>query len=535
MSWFNRTIAAVGRSLSSVGSRLEARQQSPLQQMLFARSAFLHGTGEAIPVNEKTAMLFSAVYASIRIIAETKASLPIKVYERLPGNRRAEATMHPVAELLHGGGPNPYMTPMVFNEVRQAHVLGWGNNFAEIELDGRGEILSLTPIHPSQIRRYFIARAGGAQVPGVLYYEVEDAAGGTRLIEQGRMLHVPGLGGNGFWGWSPIKMLAQSIGIGLANERYAATFFANSARPSLIVSHPRRLDDAAYARLKTDLETHYSGGNAHKPLLFEDGMTGNAISMPLNEAQFLESRKFQGEEIAARGYRLPPHVAGYLDRATFSNIEAQDLYFEKHTMRPWLERDEQELNRKLFSREERRRFYVKHNVDALLRADIKTRYEAHQRAILSGWKNVNEVREKEDLDPIGEQGDVYILPQNMTPAALLGMDKKSEGSGERSDPRLAALVEQTVRGLIQREVTQAQRAAKDPATFAARMDEFYEKHAGLVREKLGGVATNPGAIDAWLKQHRAQAAEGAIAGWPDEARTIAAELLGVTDISREME
>jgi hypothetical protein len=312
------------------------------------------------------------------------------------------------------------------------------------------------------------------------------------------------MGGDGILGWSPIRLAAQSIGIGLAQDQFAATYFGNGARPSLVIESPQELGDEVFANLKNEIQTQYSGTNAHKALLLEGGLSAKQMTIPLNEAQFLESRKFQGEEIAARWFRLPPHVAGYLDRATFSNIDAQDRYFERHTMRPWLIRHEQELNRKLFLNSERRTFYAKHNADALLRADIETRYKAYQTALMAGFKTINEVRSLEDLDPV-EGGDDIIIAQ-----AIYGQqdpdvpDQVGSVSG-RSDPRLGLLLTRTLTGLIHRELTAADRnAGRDDADFRQRVESFYDSHRRTVRERLTGVAEERqiDAIDAELEKHR---------------------------------
>lgn len=503
MSVFSTIGRRIGGGVAAVGRWLARAQSSPMQQMLAARAALMNGkTASAIVVNESTALKFSAVFASIRIIAETKASLPIHVYERLKGGKRARVDFHPAADLLHNIGPNDDMTPMVFQETRQAHVLAFGNNYAELTFDGRGNPINAWPVHPSFVTPW-------RRRDGMMMYRIDEPGRASRNVDRSQMVHVPGIGGDGLTGWSPIRLAAESIGIGLANEKFAATFFANGARPSLIAEHPGTLGDEEYKRLKDDLETGMTGDLAHKPWLFEGGMKANLLTMPLNEAQFLESRKFQGEEIAARIYRLPPHVAGYLDRAHFNNIEAMDLYFEKHTMRPWLERDEQEWNRKLFSRDDRRRFYVKHNVAAILRADITTRYQAYKDAILHGFKSVNEVRADEDMDGIGPAGDRHFVPSNH--AALEGGGPVLDGRALGVDLRLVTLAERTLSGLVNRECVFARRAAKSPADFLQKVDAFYERQTKVIGERLADVADDEGAafLTAQIEKRRRQLVETA--------------------------
>lgn len=437
-----------------------------------------------IDVNEATALRLGAVFASIRVISETRGSLPIRMYELSKSGRRSVVTQHPVAQLLNGE-PNPDMTPMVWSETATAHVLGWGNSYSELAWGDRGELQAIIPRHPSLVTPY-------RDSSGDLMYRIgSDAGERQRDLDRSQMLHVPGMGGNGIVGWSVIRLGAASIGLGLAQDEMAQAHFGNKAKPGLVVTVPGALDDAKFAALQSNLNSNYQGEGAFRALLLEGGMQATPISIPANEAQLLESREFQGEEIACRWFRLPPHVVGYLRRANFANIEQQDLYFEKHTMRPWLVRFEQELNRKLFSRSEWGRFFVKHNVDALLRADIKTRYEAHKSAILSGWKSRNEVRELEDLDPV-EGLDSYRLPEAIfgKSGAAAASPPKAGSSRRQIDTRLVALTDQVLSGLLQREVVAIQRASAKPS-FTTEVVAFYERHLPLIVERLKPLACSP--------------------------------------------
>lgn len=520
-----RIAAAIGRRLLRSGF---------LDEALAARSAAVRGANlhSGIKVDEKTAFRFSAVYASIRTIAETKASLPAHVYEATPDGKKTITRFHPVAELL-STEPHPDHTPMVFAETRQNHLLSWGNTYAAITWNRDAEPTRLTLRHPSEVE---VTRGDDRRLKYTF-----GTGSDARTVDQSEMLHVPGFG-NGITGWSPIRLAAESIGIGLANERFAATYFGNAARPGLIVKSDSELDDETFNQLQEQLNTQYSGANSHKALILEGGLEAAPITIPLNEAQFLESRKFQAEEIAARWYRLPPHVVGLLDRATFNNVEAMDRFFVTHTLRPWLIRDEQELNRKLFRQDERRRFYVKHNADAILRSDIKSRYEAYKTSILSGFQTIAEVRALEDLDPL-EGTDQLILPES-----IFGQTDTDSGSpppdSEASrlkphtspaDPRLQQLTARTLAGLIHRELTLVQRSAgKQPDEFRQKVSEFYDRHLPHVRERLDGIATADqlDQLAAVLTEHRdrllaagPQAAETTAADWPDDADRLAAALL----------
>jgi len=501
-----------------------------MQDMIAARFTRIRGAGlvAGVEVNEQNALKLSAVYASIRVISETKGSLPIEVFELQAGGKQVRTHSHPVAEALNVE-PNLDHTPMVWQETRQAHLLSYGNNFTEITWTNNGDVYAMTPHHPTAVE---VFRGDDNR----LKYRITES-GGRRIIDRDDMLHVPGLGGNGIIGWSPIRMAAESIGIGLATEQFAGAYFANGARPSLIVESEGNMEDAEFASFKEEVQNSYSGVNAHKVLLLEGGMKAKSMSIPLNEAQFLESREYQGEEIACRWYRLPPHVVGYLRRATFSNIEQQDLYFEKHTMRPWFVRDEQELLRKLFTRGERSKFKLKTNVNALLRSDIKTRYEAHKTAILAGFKSRNEIRALEDLNP--EEGlDEFPLPE-----AIFGKSANGDTSaapqkttdGERSDPRLNVMLTRTLTGLIHRELTLVERSASKPdQEYRDKVRDFYDRHKTTVREKLGDVvsAEQLAGLERSLESHRDDLITAGPTRckeicdkWPEETERLAKSLL----------
>lgn len=384
-----------------------AKRLSPMQELLQSRSMYLHGgTAAKVTVNERTALSLAAFFACVKVIAETKASLPIHVYEYSKdgrgrvGKHDGRVMLHDVAGLL-STQPNPDQTPMVWSEFRQAQCLCSGNSYTEIVLDNRGRASALIPREWSSVEPF-------RSESGELLYRVSDSAGGTRTLDRSQMLHVPALG-NGIVGWSPVRMHAETLGIALGADQCAATFFGNGVKPSIVLSTPGALDAETKKRLQDDLDTKYTNNNSHRAFIAEGGVTVTPFSIPMNEAQFLESRIFELQEIA-RIFRVPPHMIGDLSRATFSNVEAQDLSFEKHTIRPWLVRDEQELKRKLFTPSEWGRFYVKHNVDALLRADVKTRFEAYKTAILCGIRTQNECRALEDLDPV-EGGDRLLLPE----------------------------------------------------------------------------------------------------------------------------
>ncbi len=353
-------------------------------------------------VSEDSAMRLAAVFASIKIISETKASLPQRVYERNADGTVAETFLHDVAGLLQTE-PHPWSTPIVFDEARTGHLLGWGNCYSELSFDRRARVTRLTTHHPSNVTPFIDKETGD------VLYQVRSTLDGARVLDRSQMLHVPAFGGDGLTGWSPIRLFANSIGTGLAAERMVGLHFKNLARPGITVTSKTPLGDKKEKFIQY-LRESCGGDNVFSPLLLEGEMTANVHSIPLEDALLIGAREFQGKEIVCRCYRIPPHIAGYMDSSTNGNVEAQDLTFEKHTMRPWLIRDEQEKNRKLFTRAERGRFYVKHDTSDLLRGDIRTRFESYKTGILTGILTRNECRKWEDLNPI-PGGDEPLLPQ----------------------------------------------------------------------------------------------------------------------------
>jgi HK97 family phage portal protein len=513
------------------------RAQSPFNQYLKNRSAgFAGATNSKVNVNETTAMSFAAVFSSIRVISESKASLPIKVYEVDKNGNETQTRSHPVAELL-SIAPNSDQTPMVFQEFQQSQILSRGNSYAQIHFQPNGEISHLESIHPESIEI-------GRNNAGSIMYRVTDNGANPRILDQSQVLHVPGMGGDGFTGWSPIRLAAESIGIGLANERFAAKYFGEFARPSIIVESEDELGPDKYDTLQNALNTNYSGDKVGGALLLEGALKAKTVSIPLNECQFLESREFQGKEIACRWYRIPAQIAGYGDDAKYDHMEQADLYFAKHTLGPAITRDEQEWRRKLFRPSERGRFVIKHNLDALQRADIKTRYEAHASSIMAGWKLRNEVRRLEDLNPI-EGGDEAILPAsvfgNVKPETDTGNKKRTGSEGiqrdpKGSDPRLELMVRRSVDGLVSREITTIERAKPKPDANS-RLDAFYEKQRTLFRERFAGIVGDNSAaqIDAIVARHCSEAKRASnsskLAGnWEHDAAQITALILSPSQI-----
>lgn len=395
-------------------------------------SFFLGNSSSGKRVNQKSAMQMTAVYSCVRILSEAVASLPIHVYKYNSQGGKEKALDHPLYFLLHDE-PNPEMTSFVFRETLMTHLLLWGNAYAQIIRNGKGEIVALYPLMPD---RMTVDR----DEYGKLYYEytisTDDAhtlKGSTVRLEPRDVLHVPGLGFDGLVGYSPIAMAKNAIGLAIAAEEYGSKFYANGAAPSGVLEHPGTLKDPAKVRDSWS-ETFGGSANSHKIAVLEEGMKYTPISINPNEAQFLETRKFQINEIA-RIFRVPPHMVGDLEKSSFSNIEQQSLEFVKYTLDPWVSRWEQSMIRSLFTKEEKTTYFIKFNVDGLLRGDYQSRMNGYAIGRQNGWMSANDIRELENLDRIPAElgGDLYLINGNMTKLEDAGIFADTNNGKENSE------------------------------------------------------------------------------------------------------
>ena len=383
--------------------------------------AFYFGsTTSGKAVTERSAMQMTAVYSCVRILAEAVAGLPLHLYRYKEDGGKEKAIDHPLYLLLHDE-PNPEMSSFVFRETLMTHLLLWGNAYAQIIRNGKGEVIALYPLMPNKM-------SVDRDANGQLYYQytrsTEEAPtmkGVTVNLRPSDMLHIPGLGFDGLVGYSPIAMAKNAIGMAIACEEYGAKFFANGAQPSGVLEHPGTLKDPS--RVRESWQSTFGGShNANKVAVLEEGMKYTPISISPEQAQFLETRKFQINEIA-RIFRVPPHMVGDLEKSSFSNIEQQSLEFVKYTLDPWVSRWEQSMARSLLTPEEKKQYFVKFNVDGLLRGDYQSRMSGYAVGRQNGWMSANDIRELENLDRIPEElgGDLYLINGNMTKLADAGI------------------------------------------------------------------------------------------------------------------
>ena len=402
-------------------------RDKPVDKAADAGYSFLFGrTTSGKPVNERTAMQTTAVYACVRILAEAIASLPLHVYEYQDDGGKKLVHDHPLYYLLHDE-PNPEMTSFVFRETLMSHLLIWGNAYAQIIRDGAGRVLGLYPLLPDkmEVQRddkgniYYVYSRNSDENPMFKEY-------GNIKLKAEDVLHIPGLGFDGLIGYSPIAMAKNAVGMTLACEEYGASFFANGANPGGVLEHPGVLKDPS--KVRESWNSVYSGvSNAHKIAVLEEGMKYQQIGIPPEEAQFLETRKFQINEIA-RLYRIPPHMVGDLDKSSFSNIEQQSLEFVKYTLDPWVIRWEQSLQRSLLLPGEKGKYFIKLNVDGLLRGDYQSRMNGYAVGRQNGWFSANDIREMENMNPIPDEegGNLYLINGAMTKLADAGAFAKTD-------------------------------------------------------------------------------------------------------------
>jgi len=457
-------------------------------------------------VSEEEAMKYSAVYACVRVLAETVASLPLKVYER-DGDAKYADNEHYLYHLLHTK-PNPHTTSFGWREGAMAHLGLWGNAYAEKQFDGGGRVKALWPMHPARVKPYISERNGEK------FYEVNVdpqnrwEEGNRRALPAERVLHIPGLSMNGIEGISPIAVARQAIGVGLAAEEFGARYFGSGTNIGGFVKHPEQLSDKAEASLRKSLEQYQGLSKSHRVMLLEEGMEFQSVGIPPEDSQFLETREFQVREIA-RIYHIPPHMIADLSDATYSNIEEQSLEFVVHTIRPWLVRWEQAINTSLFGATDRGRHFAEFSVDGLLRGDIESRYNAYATARQWGWMSANDVRQLENQNPLpDDQGDIYLVPMNMVPADMVEEEEpeteeqqaryrhtlklRSASNRHRIANSYEGIIEDAADRIVKRETRAVRRAARKHLgeramdTWEKWLSDFYNEFPDYIERQMNG-------------------------------------------------
>ena len=424
-------------------SGLFKSRDKPTDSTVGSRYTFyMGGSTSGKTVTERSAMQMTAVYSCVRILAEAIAGLPLHVYRYNSDGGKEKAIDHSLYLILHDE-PNPEMSSFVFRETLMTHLLLWGNAYAQIIRNSKGEVVALYPLMPNKM-------SVDRDENGQLYYQYLrsiDEVGGkseTVILKPTDVFHIPGLGFDGLVGYSPIAMAKNAIGLAIATEEYGAKFFANGAAPSGVLEHPGTIKDPQ--RVREAWQSQFGGSqNSGKIAVLEEGMKYTPISISPEQAQFLETRKFQINEIA-RIFRVPPHMVGDLEKSSFSNIEQQSLEFVKYTLDPWVIRWEQSIMRTLLTPEEKKSYFVKFNLEGLLRGDYQSRMNGYATARQNGWMSANDIRELENLDRIPAEagGDLYLINGNMLPlqqAGAFANTQNDDGKEENTDEEVLEVEE----------------------------------------------------------------------------------------------
>ena len=370
-------------------------------------------SNSGVDVDEETALKISTVYACVKVISETIASLPLNLLKELTNGDTEKAKQHPLYSVLKDV-PNSEMSSFTFREMLMTNLLLWGNAYALIKRNKSGEIVELYPL---KSKNMVVERD---MTTNAIKYTYTNNRGITKTYSPKQIFHIPAFSFDGIIGVSPITYAREAMGLALATEEFGARFFGNGARPGGVLEHPGVLKDPE--KLRESWNKVYQGtANSHKVAVLEEGMKYHEIGMSPEDSQFLQTRSFQIAEIC-RIFRVPPHMVGDLSRSTFSNIEHQSIDFVVHTIRPWLVRWEQAIARALLSEEERTIYYAKFNVDGLMRGDFVTRMNGYAIARQNGWMSANEIRALENMNkiPADQGGDLYLLNGNMITAMNAG-------------------------------------------------------------------------------------------------------------------
>ena len=368
----------------------------------FLASANIFGnTTSGVNVSEKSSIGLTAVWAAVRLLSETIASLPINVYKIDKNNSKFIDYPNPLNTLI-SRTPSPQYTRYNFIETMMTNLLLWGNAYAHIIRNGGARAVELRIIPPEIVEPF------KSEDDGLIYYKIKD----SNILASKEILHIVGLSFDCLKGQSPIQACQQALGIGMASQQFGANFFGRGANLSGVLEHPARLSDDAANRLRDSWNSRFSGiQNSHQTAILEEGVKFKPIGMPLADAQFIETRRFSVEEIA-RIYRVPNHLINDLSKSSFNNIEQQSLEFSKFSLSPYLVSWEEELNRKLLPERELKTHFFKFSTRELLRSDATCRADYYTKLFNIGVLSINDIRDQEDLNKI-ENGDKHFIPLNL--------------------------------------------------------------------------------------------------------------------------
>lgn len=377
------------------------------------RKAFLRGDDvgdySTMNVDSEMAMKYSAVFACVRVLSETVASLPIGVYKKNENGDKEDARDLDIYDVLHDK-PNDEMTPFNFKEAMMTSLCLGGNAYALKLTNSRNDVKGLYPLDWQKVTM--------RREDGVLIYVVKKGLIETKYTRK-EIFHIPGLSLDGIDGLTPISYAAKAIELGLTYEAFCNNFYKNGANSTMLLKHPKTMSEPAFNRLKQSFTERQAGiANTNKPIIVEEGIDVTQLSIHPVDAQLLESKNFQIEDIC-RIYRVPQHLVNKLDRSTNNNIEHQSLEFVMYTMMPWFKRIEENINLQILTKSERKQgYFVEFKVDAILRGDVVSRSQAYATGRQWGYLSVNDILKMENRNSIGPDGDIYLQPMNMVKAGI---------------------------------------------------------------------------------------------------------------------
>ncbi len=482
----------MGRIRKFIGA---LRATSPSAGGSGGRASFLWTNKSGVHVDEQIAMTYTAFWRCVNLISSTVAALPFHVY-RMEGQRRTVLPADPVDSIIHVAA-NDEIPSLIFRETVQANALTWGNGYAEIETLRNGTPAALWQIEPPRVD---VAREKRG---GRLIYDVYNGNGQSNtVLPPSSVFHLRGLGFDGLKGYSPVQLFKQAIGMGLAMEKYGAAYFGNGSMPGGVLETDDELDKEVRDRVAESWASMHQGpDNAHRVAILEDGLKWKAAGIPNETAQFLESRQFQGTEMA-RIFGVPPHMIADLDRSTNNNIEQQAIEFVVYCVFAWVRRWEAESDFKLLGRAASGR-YTRMSLDALMRGDSKQRSDFYKTMRDLGCFSPNDILALEDRDPVPD-GDVRLVPMNMVKLADAGKNPKNtpsndpngappggDGTTPANQTLVSSLVNEAVSGAIGHELA---RARRKESMAIERAESKYVGKGPAFKEWLVG----------FLEEHRAQ-------------------------------
>jgi HK97 family phage portal protein len=477
-------------------------------------------------VSPDTAMGVPAVMACVTVLTEDVGSLPWFLYRRLKRGREL-ATDHYLFPILHDQ-PNPEMTSMEYREIMVGHIVAWGNSYSQIIWNKAGQVMELWPLRPDRMQ---VSRDNTR--PGKPKRYLYTLADGThQAFLQQDILHVPGFGFDGLIGYSKITIARQSIAILMATEQFTGSFFANDARPGVALEYPKQLTDKALQNIIDSWELSYKGsGKRSKVAVLEEGVKIQEIGLPGADSEYIQTKMFGLEEVC-RIFRIPPHKIQHLVRATLNNIEQLGIEYVIDGLRPLIVKIEQRGNVQLLTPAERGQYYNEILVEGLMRGDQEARYRAYAIGRQWGWLSGNDIRDKENLNPIpAVEGDQYLIPLNMVPVGSADVSNEppdsTQGNRSRQLPidrlddnlrmkraqssvtmrrRLMItqrpLIQDVAARCLRREIHDVKDAAgkylknskRNEQQMDAWLTQFYQSHQEFIRKQFAPVLTSYGQL-----------------------------------------